>query len=80
MKKFLLTVSTLVVLSGCASLPQESVTAQEKIGSGIETARTNQPLTNVKPLSRNFSQTAYGIIRRGQVALFVHQTLSGDHQ
>lgn len=44
MKKLLLTVSTLIVLSGCASLPQESVIAQEKIGSGIETARINQLL------------------------------------
>lgn len=44
MKKIVLMGSVLMALSGCASLPPESVTAQEKIGSGIETARSSQLL------------------------------------
>lgn len=44
MKKMVWTGSVLMALGGCASLPPESVTAQQKIGSGIETARANQLL------------------------------------
>lgn len=44
MRKLLLLGLIIGFLGGCASLPPESVTAQEKIGSGIETARQNQLL------------------------------------
>lgn len=40
------------LIGGCASLPPESITAQEKIAEGIETARRNQIL-----LIENFSES-----------------------
>jgi hypothetical protein len=44
MKRLLLMVCLLGLVASCVSIPPESITAQEKIGSGIETARRNQLL------------------------------------
>lgn len=42
MKKILVSVSLLILLAGCVSIPPQAVTSQELIVSGLESAKKNQ--------------------------------------
>ena len=57
-KIFSIVAIVILLLGGCASLPPETITSQEKIGSGIETARNNQLL-----LIENFIGEAKTVLR-----------------